>query len=270
MIPDDRAVDGSNAGPLPGQLAPLEALPEPVAAESPCDTDPALAGDDANAAEHAAADNEPASDTQPAPTVPLADAIELLTTMAESVQRLDAASERYHARAEQRESVITHLSSEADRLRRGDRREMLRPVLTEMCRLRNDLLRQAEGLPEDFSAERARLLLRSYADSVEMLLETNGVRTFAPDDGAPFDPRLHRRVSGKPAADAVAIGHVAGVLRDGYLDLDSSKPIVPAEVVVFTAPAAEPAEAVAGANNENSPGSDHEVPSGPDHNHTPA
>jgi len=102
-------------------------------------------------------------------------------------------SERYHARAEQREGVIDHLHAEVDRLRRGERRGLLRPLLVEICRLRNDLLRQAEDLPADFDAGRARLLLRSYADSVELALEDSGVATFAPEQGDQFEPRLHRR-----------------------------------------------------------------------------
>ena len=120
--------------------------------------------------------------------------------ISETLERLAASSERYHARAEQREGVIDHLRSEVDRLRRGERRGLLRPLLVEICRLRNDLLRQAEDLPGDFDAERARLLLRSYAESIELALEDNGVATFAPEQGDRFVPRLHRRVGGESSS----------------------------------------------------------------------
>jgi len=117
----------------------------------------------------------------------------LLAAISETLERVAVSSERYHARAEQREGVIDHLHAEVDRLRRGERRGLLRPLLVEICRLRNDLLRQAEDLPADFDAGRARLLLRSYADSVELALEDSGVATFAPEQGDQFEPRLHRR-----------------------------------------------------------------------------
>ena len=44
----------------------------------------------------------------------------LLLTISESMERLAASAERYHARAEQREGVIDHLHDEVDRLRRGE------------------------------------------------------------------------------------------------------------------------------------------------------
>jgi molecular chaperone GrpE (heat shock protein) len=144
------------------------------------------------------------------------------------------ATERYHRRAEQREAVIDHLSSEADRLRRGERRGTLRPLFTELCRLRNDLLRQATALPADFDAGRASLLLSSYAETVELMLETHGVITYAPSPGDAFDPRMHRRVGSEPAADSALVGCVASVRRSGYLDVEASGPIAPAEVVVFS------------------------------------
>jgi molecular chaperone GrpE (heat shock protein) len=143
-------------------------------------------------------------------------------------------SERYHTRAEQREGVIDHLRTEVERLRRGERRGLLRPILAENCRLRNDLLRQAEELPDDFDAGQARLLLRSYADSVELALEDSGVITFAPSEGEPFDPRLHRRVYSVPTADVKLAGRVARVLRHGYMDIEANIPMAPAEVVLFT------------------------------------
>lgn len=157
----------------------------------------------------------------------------LLVTISESMERLAVSAERYHARAEQREGVIDHLHDEVDRLRRGERRGLLRPLLVEMCRLRNDLLRQAEDLPGDFDADRARLLLRSYAESVELALEDGGVATFAPEKGDRFEPRMHRRVGGETSDDAEAVGRVARVRRSGYLDVDTNTPIAPAEVVLY-------------------------------------
>jgi molecular chaperone GrpE (heat shock protein) len=158
----------------------------------------------------------------------------LLIRISAAVQEIADASDRYHARSEQREGVIDHLRSELDTLRRGERRGLLRPVLADMCRLRDDLLKQAATLPEDFDATKAAELLRSYAETIQLTLQSNGVISYAPDSGDPFDPRLHRRVNGETASDHALAGHVAGVRRDGYLDIEANSPIAPAEVTVFT------------------------------------
>jgi molecular chaperone GrpE len=167
-------------------------------------------------------------------TVPLAGPpAALISEISVTVQKLADSSERYHARAEQRESVIDHLRSELDLLRRGERRGLLRPVLAEMCRLRDDLLKQAATLPADFDAAKAVGLLRSYAETIELTLESNGVVTYAPDSGDRFNPRMHRRVRGEPTTDPALAGHVAALSRDGYLDIEANSPIAPAEVSVY-------------------------------------
>jgi molecular chaperone GrpE len=179
---------------------------------------------------------------EPLATNPPDETAALLVAISKNIERLASSSEQYHARAEQREGVIDHLHSEVDRLRRGERRGLLRPLLVEICRLRNDLLRQAEDLPSDFDAARARLLLRSYAESVELALEDNGVAIFAPEKGDQFEPRLHRRIGAEPAGDPGLAGRVARVRRGGYLDIDTNTPIAPAEVVLFAQVGAEPLE----------------------------
>ena len=152
-----------------------------------------------------------------------------------AVQRLADSAERYHERAAQRESVIDYLRSELETLRRGERRGMLRPLLTDLCRLRNDLLRQAATLPADYDAERAVKLLLSYAETVQLTLESNGVDSYAPEEGDPFDARRHRRVMGAEATDPAHVGRIARVLREGYLDIEANSPIAQAEVSVFAA-----------------------------------
>jgi molecular chaperone GrpE len=150
-----------------------------------------------------------------------------------AVRELANSAERYHERAAQRESVIDYLRSELETLRRGERRGLLRPLLTDMCRLRNDLLRQAATLPADYDAERAVKLLLSYAETVQLTLESNGVERYAPHEGDAFDPRWHRRVKGAEASGPAQVGQIACALRDGYLDIEANSPLAPAEVSVF-------------------------------------
>ena len=153
--------------------------------------------------------------------------------VAAAVRELASSAQRYHDRAEQREGIIDHLRSEVETLRRGERRGLLRPLLADMCRLRNDLLRQAADLPADYNAVKAAELLVSYAESILFTLESNGVLTYAPEDGDAFDPRMHRRVAGETPADPALAGRIARVRRDGYLDIEANSPIAPAEVTVF-------------------------------------
>lgn len=164
-------------------------------------------------------------------TDPASDCV--LAEMAAALRQLVDTSERYHVRAEQREGVIDHLRSEIDVLRRGERRGLLRPVLADLCRLRDDLLKQAATLPAEFSPDKAADLLRSYAETIELTLESNGVVTYAPECGDAFNPRIHRRVNGEPTPDRALSGHIAGIQRDGYLDIEANSPIAPAEVTVY-------------------------------------
>jgi hypothetical protein len=157
-----------------------------------------------------------------------------LTTVLAVLRDLAAASGEYHVRAAQRERVIDRLHDEVERLRSGERRGLLRPLLVDLCRLRNDLLRQAETLPDGFTAEQARELLRSYADTVELTLESGGVVPYAPRPADPFDFRAHRRVGTVDTADADLAGRIGGVRADGYTDTEADRPMAPAEVLLYT------------------------------------
>lgn len=154
---------------------------------------------------------------------------------AEALRRLADSAERYHDRAQQREGVIDYLRAELELLRRGERRSLLRPLLTQMCRLHADLTRQAAFLPPDFDAAKAVRLLQSYAETLEEALGDNGVVTYQPDEGEPFNPRRHRQVKRQPSADPALEGRIAAVRQPGYLDLEADGPLAPAEVTVFMA-----------------------------------
>lgn len=211
-----------------------ETRPEAGVSASDPDTSAATAGDTRASATDSAAETEPAAgSSSPDPATPTVEA--LLTGISATLCEVADLSQRYHARSEQREGVIDLLRSELEVLRRGERRGLLRPVLADLCRLRGDLLSQSAALPTDFNAAKAADLLRSYAETVELTLESNGVVTYVPDGGERFDPRLHRRVAGEATHDPALAGRVAGVRRDGYLDIEANSPIVPAEVTVFAA-----------------------------------
>ena len=153
---------------------------------------------------------------------------EIVRALGELRDELAATNERAAAR----ERVIDRLHEENQRLRAGERQDVLRPVITDVYRLRDDLLHQAGALPEDFDAERAARLLRSYAHSLELSLERCGVLPVAPAVGDPFDPRLHRAVTVVPAGDLSADGAVVAVLGEGYRDAVTERVLALATVRV--------------------------------------
>jgi molecular chaperone GrpE (heat shock protein) len=157
----------------------------------------------------------------------------MLAELTAEVRRLATAAEQYQERARQREGVIDYLRSELDLLRRGERRGLLRPILTEMSRLHADLARQATSLPPDYTAERAANLLGNYADSLKDALEDNGVVTYAPEAGDAFDPRRHRQIKTEATADPDLDGRVASVRKDGYLDIAANSLLSPAEITLY-------------------------------------
>jgi molecular chaperone GrpE len=148
---------------------------------------------------------------------------------------------REQDRAAAREQIIDRLHAENQDLRAGERALLLRPLLTDLQRLRHDLMRQADRLPEQLSGTQAADLLRSYAYNLELTLERGGIDVLAPEPGAAFDPSLHRAAAAVPADDPELNGRIAEVALDGYCDVESGRVITPAEVRVHRWSPTEPA-----------------------------
>ncbi|MFD6680168.1 nucleotide exchange factor GrpE [Micromonospora parva] len=139
---------------------------------------------------------------------------------------------RSQDRAAAREQVIDRLHEENQRLRAGERRHLLRPLLTDLQRLRHDLLRTAAGLPPTFDATAAAQMLRSYAANLELTLERGGISVLTPAVGATFDPSTQRATAAEPATDPAQDGTVAAVVLDGYHDVEAGRTALPAAVRV--------------------------------------
>jgi molecular chaperone GrpE len=177
-----------------------------------------------------ASPQEPAAD--PTPTGGTDRLDELAERLAGELAALRAEVAREHQRAAAREQVIDRLHEENQRLRAGERLLLLRPLLTDLQRLRHDLLRTAAGLPAGFDAGAAADMLRSYATSVELTLERAGVTVTAPEPGTAFDPSTQRATGMVPATDPGQDGTVAEVVLDGYHDVEAGRTVVPAAVRV--------------------------------------
>jgi molecular chaperone GrpE (heat shock protein) len=169
-------------------------------------------------------------DEPPVTDLDLGARLDELTEAVQAVQReLQGAGER----AASRERIIDRLHEDNQRLRAGDRQLVLRPVLADLQRLRNDLLRQAAAVPATITADAVAALLRSYAQEAELSLERGGVAVLSPAPGDRFDPSRHRPQAVLPAPGPEADATVAETVADGYLETVTGRVLAPATVSVF-------------------------------------
>lgn len=155
-----------------------------------------------------------------------------VAVLAGSVGELVEQVRAHHARAHARERVIDRLHAEVERLRTGEQGLLLRPVVTDLQRLRTDLLHQAATLSPRVDQKQAAALLESFALSVELALERCGSVPIRPSVGAEFSAREHRAVKLVEAASPEEDGTIAAVVADGYLDTSIDRVTVPARVHV--------------------------------------
>jgi hypothetical protein len=138
----------------------------------------------------------------------------------------------FHTRSQVREQVIEQLQQELERKRGGEEKLLLRPVVTDLQRLRGDLLHQARTLPEELDRHQIAELLESFALSAELSLERCGSVPVRPAVGTPFSTREHTAVRIVPATHPDDDGLIDIVLADGYLDTGTGRTTVPARVQV--------------------------------------
>lgn len=157
-----------------------------------------------------------------------------------AVRALERQVAEHHSRAAAREQVIDNLHAEVERRRAGEGNLLLRPVVTDLQHLREELLREAAALPADLTPERAAELLKSFALSAQQALERCGSAPIELAAGDEFSPRAHRAVRRVPAASAAQDATVAAVVADGYQDVETGRVTTPARVHVYRWTAPEP------------------------------
>jgi molecular chaperone GrpE len=169
----------------------------------------------------------------PAAQAPAAEVLAAVGELRDKVAELGAVAAREHDRAQARETVIDRLHDEVERLRAGEARSLLRPAVTDLRRLRDDLLAQARGVPETMGRGEVAALLESYADSVALILERCGVVPVRPAPQAPFDPRQQQASGVTETGTRELDGTVASIVSDGYAEADTGRPVAPARVIVY-------------------------------------
>lgn len=166
-----------------------------------------------------------------------------------------------HARAAAREKIIDRLHGEVERLRAGEVRLLLRPVIADLRRLHHDLLAEARSVAGAISPAQAVALLESFAESAELALERCGIAVIRPEPGGPCQPGPHQVTGFEPTGDDGLDGRIFQITSGGYRDVDSGRPIAAARVIIYRAckPEAEPEpeqRARAGSRTEESPPTD--------------
>lgn len=164
-----------------------------------------------------------------APPLPAEPALQLAAIEAALLgltQRFAGESDRALAR----ERVIDRQHEEIERLRSVERAGQLRPVVTDLCRLRNGLRRQAGTVPAEMTGSQVANLLDSFAATVEETLERCGIAVLPCAVGAAFEPKRHHVAGVVEIDNPEQDGTVAEVLQEGYAEIDGGKVIVPARI----------------------------------------
>lgn len=153
----------------------------------------------------------------------------MATTLAELAARYASASDRALAR----ERVIDRQHEEIERLRSVERAGQLRPVITDLCQLRNGLLRQAGTVPDEMTGSQVASLLNSFAATAAEALERCGITVLPREVGVPFTPSRQQVAAVVEIDDPERDGTVAEVVQDGYAEIDSGKVVIPARVRLY-------------------------------------
>jgi molecular chaperone GrpE len=163
-----------------------------------------------------------------------------------SLTELTGQLAREHDRAQARERVIDRLHSEVERLRTGEVRSLLRPAVTDLRRLRDDLTAQARSVPDTMKQAEVAALLESYADSVLLILERCGIVPVRPDRQTRLDTRQQQVAAIVATSQPELDGTIAEAVSDGYAEADTGKLVAPARVTVYRLDEGDPSADQAG------------------------
>jgi molecular chaperone GrpE (heat shock protein) len=149
-------------------------------------------------------------------------------TLAEVSERLGAEADRAAAR----ERVIDRQYADIERLRAVERAGVMRPMITDLCRLRNNLRLQAATVPDTITKQQVAVLLGSFAGDVEDTLDRCGVAVMECGPGGRFVAGQHQLSRFVDDAVDGLDGTIAEVVHDGYVEIQSGRVIAPARVTV--------------------------------------
>lgn len=162
--------------------------------------------------------------------------------LAAELADMASALERFHARAEQYESIIRRMQSRIEELQADQVRELLKPLILKLASLHTaaiDAERRASTREDDASRRDFDYFVSEIEETLSLLdIESIGVSVLDEFDAARHAAR--RRVD---TDDASLDRRIAKVIRQGFTYVGAERVFIPAQVTVYrhTSDSAEPA-----------------------------
>lgn len=129
----------------------------------------------------------------------------------------------FHRRATHRETVIDRLHEENQQLRAGLRRGILEPVVTDLIRLYDGLVAQANRIAVDSDRAGIGDLFESFAEDVEQMLDRCGVAVITAAPGELFQVGLHTAIEIVPCADPRLHNTVVATVSAGLREHETGR-----------------------------------------------
>jgi len=149
--------------------------------------------------------------------------------------RLEAVEQQlteFHRRAAHREQIIDRLHEDNQRLKQGEHKVLLEPVVADLIRLYDQLAREARRTPQDS-------MLGSFVDDVTEILDRCGIDTFTVQPGDAYRSDRHRPLAIVPTTDPVLHNTVAEPVAAGFIDRESDRVRRPAQARFYQCKPAE-------------------------------
>jgi molecular chaperone GrpE len=151
------------------------------------------------------------------------------------ISRLDAIDRHlaeFHRRSAHREEIINRLHEDNQRLKQGEHRVVLEPVIADLIRLHEQLARQARRTPDDG-------MLASFVDEVDEILNRCGIEVFMAAEGEPYRSDRHKPLAVVPTTDPQLHNTVAEPIAAGFIDRTNDRVRRPAQARFYQCKPAE-------------------------------
>lgn len=164
---------------------------------------------------------------------PEADLAAELRRLAEGLEGLGTQFAEKLRHVAHEEKVVDRLHAELQQYKGDLYAQLLRPLLLELVRIRDSMVRRVQRL-QALPAEEQSVSLQefeSYAQDIGLLLENNEVEIYAAQVGQPFAPQRQRATQRMPTGHKALHGVVESTVSDGYLY--GQRVLAPAQVAVY-------------------------------------
>lgn len=151
------------------------------------------------------------------------------------ISRLEAVEHQlaeFHRRSAHREEIINRLHEDNQRLKQGEHRLVLEPVIADLIRLHEQLARQVRRTPDDG-------MLASFVDEVDEILDRCGIEVFMAAEGDPYRSDRHKPLAVVPTPDPQLHNTVAEPIAAGFIDRMNDRVRRPAQARFYQCKPAE-------------------------------